>query len=151
MENNTHKNTAAILHLSSLSQYFIPFGNFIFPILIWSYNKQKSETIDIQGKQVINFQLSLFLYSLLLCLIAFPILILTVLKNINIESFLQNNEFTMDHFTLGNSTGIVILALLSLLILGFIKIIEFFLIIYAAVKTANGDTFKYPFTIAFIK
>jgi uncharacterized Tic20 family protein len=58
-------NTAALLHLSSLTQYFIPFGNYIFPILIWSAKKKESAFIDASGKSVLNFQLSMFLYTLI--------------------------------------------------------------------------------------
>ncbi|MEM8520606.1 DUF4870 domain-containing protein [Flavobacterium sp. PL12] len=39
MESTTDKNIAAFTHLSSLTQYFIPFGNYIFPILLWSSKK----------------------------------------------------------------------------------------------------------------
>ena len=77
METTSNKNLAAFTHLSTLTQYCIPFGNYIFPILIWSSNKSKSEFIDYNGKQVINFQLSMFLYSLILAVIAIPILIIT--------------------------------------------------------------------------
>jgi uncharacterized Tic20 family protein len=31
METNNKNNTAAFINLSTLTQYFIPFGNFIFP------------------------------------------------------------------------------------------------------------------------
>uniref|UniRef100_UPI00286AE0C0 DUF4870 domain-containing protein n=1 Tax=Flavobacterium sp. TaxID=239 RepID=UPI00286AE0C0 len=55
METTSKNSTAALMNLSTLTQYFIPFGNFIFPIIIWSANKEKSEYIDQQGKQTINF------------------------------------------------------------------------------------------------
>ena len=61
METKNEKTIAALTHLSALSQYFIPFGNFIFPIIIWSSKKDKSEFIDSNGKNVINFHLSLLL------------------------------------------------------------------------------------------
>ena len=81
MENTNETNTATFTHLSTLTQYFIPFGNYIFPILIWTSKKEKSEFIDHHGKQVLNFQLSLLLYSLALLLIAVPIFIITVFNN----------------------------------------------------------------------
>jgi uncharacterized Tic20 family protein len=150
METNT-KNTATLIHLSSLSQYFIPFGNFIFPIIIWSLNKHKSEYVDAQGKQVINFQLSLFLYTLVLCLIAFPILFVTILKNVPFYEMIHGNNIEIEHFSFANITGIVVVALVAVLMFFFMKVIEFFLIINAAVKTSNGEDFKYPVTIPFIK
>ena len=53
METQSKNSTAALMNLSTLTQYFIPFGNLIFPIIIWSTNKDKSEYIDQQGKQTI--------------------------------------------------------------------------------------------------
>ena len=72
---NNEKNTATILHLSALSQYLLPFGNYIVPTIIWSTKKDDSEFINQQGKNVLNFQLSIFLYSIILLLIGIPILI----------------------------------------------------------------------------
>ena len=73
MTSSNEKNTATFIHLSSLLQYIIPFGNYIFPIVIWSAKKEESEFVDYNGKQVLNFQLSIFTYTIITCLIAIPI------------------------------------------------------------------------------
>lgn len=151
METNNNKNTATFMHLSALTQYIIPFGNFIFPILIWSAKKDKSEYLDAQGKQVINFQLSLFLYSLVLCLIAIPIFIITALRNISIYDFSNHDEFPFRHFNIENINGIVIVAILTVVVFLVLKIAEFFIIILASVKTSNGIDYKYPLSIPFLK
>ena len=151
METNNNKSTAALIHLSALTQYFIPFGNFIFPIILWSAMKDKSIYIDRQGKQIINFQLSLFLYSIVLILIAFPIFFITVLKNIDYKSSANFDHLEIQNFNLENISGILILAFMSVFIFCALKIFEFFLIIYASAKTSNGLEFKYPLTINFIK
>jgi uncharacterized Tic20 family protein len=78
-ENNYRKKYATFTHLSALTQYFIPFGNFIFPILFWTSKKDESEFVDYSGKQILNFQLSLLLYTIGLALIAIPVFILTIL------------------------------------------------------------------------
>ncbi|MES2543662.1 MAG: DUF4870 domain-containing protein [Bacteroidota bacterium] len=150
METNI-KNTATLLHLSSLSQYFIPFGNFILPLIIWSTNKEKSDYVDAQGKQVINFQLSLFLYAVVLSLIAIPILFVTVLKNIPFNEIINDNDAAFNHFSFENITGIAVIALVAILIFFFMKIAEFFLVIYGSVRASNGEDFKYPLTLPFIK
>ena len=147
----SEKNTATFTHLSTLSQYFIPFGNYIFPIIIWGSNKNKSEFVDYNGKQVLNFQLSLLLYSILLGLIAIPIFIYTVFNSISFHSFINNPDFTFNHFDFGNISGVVLVALLAVFILICLKFIEFFLIIYASIKASNGEEYKYPLTIPFIK
>jgi len=49
------KNIATWIHLSTFSRFFIPFGNFLGPIILWITNKDKSEFIDNHGKQIIIF------------------------------------------------------------------------------------------------
>jgi hypothetical protein len=151
METTNEKNLATFTHLSTLSQYCIPFGNYIFPILIWSTNKDKSEFVDYHGKQVLNFQLSLLLYSLVLAIIAIPIFIITVFSNIPLNAILNDHDFVMNHFSVENITGMVIVALIALFIFVGLKVTEFFLIIYASVKASNGEKYRYPLTIPFIK
>jgi len=151
METTNEKNLATFTHLSTLSQYCIPFGNYIFPILIWSSNKDKSEFIDYNGKQVLNFQLSILLYTLVLAIIAVPIFIITVFKNISINEIINHNENMIHHFSIENITGIIIVGIIAFLIFIGMKVAEFFLIIYASVKTSNGEKYKYPLTIPFLK
>ncbi|MBF2708630.1 DUF4870 domain-containing protein [Flavobacterium soyangense] len=151
METTNEKNLATFTHLSTLSQYCIPFGNYIFPILIWSTNKDKSEFVDYHGKQVLNFQLSILLYSLVLAMIAIPIFIITIFSNIPLNAIMNDHEFVANHLSVENITGIVIVAIIAIFIFVGLKVAEFFLIIYASVKASNGEKYKYPLTIPFIK
>ena len=142
------KNIATFIHLSTLTQYLIPFGNYIFPIIIWSSKKNESEFVDFNGKQTLNFQLSMFLYSLLLLLIAVPIILYAVFNNVDI---VNNYNYDFDNFPLSKITGIVMIGIIAGLIFCFMKAMEFFLIIYAAVKSSNGENYKYPLSIPFFK
>jgi len=153
METANEKNTGALLHLSAMSQYFVPFGNFIFPIIIWGVAKKDSAFVDHQGRQAINFQLSIFLYSLLLLFISVPILIFTIFKNIPVDAIIENDNFVLNgnDFNVENFSGIVVVALTAIFLFIVMKTAEFFLIIYATIKTANGELYKYPLTINFIK
>jgi len=151
METSDEKNWATFTHLSALSQYCIPFGNYIFPILIWSTKKDKSEFIDFSGKQILNFQLSMFLYTLILGLIAVPILIVTVFSTIPLDTIINDTDVMFKHLSIENISGIIIVALIAVLAFIGLKVAEFFLIIYASLKTANGEKYKYPLTIPFIK
>ena len=55
-ENSTNENLwITILHLSSI------FCIFIIPLLIWSWKKNQSYKIDKQGRQVLNFQITMTL------------------------------------------------------------------------------------------
>lgn len=151
METNNTKNTAALIHLSTLSQYLIPFGNYILPVVIWSTTKDKSEYINTQGKRAINFQLSLFVYSIVLCLIAIPVLFVTVWKNVSLNSIFNEGDWIIEELSFSNISGMVIVGIIAAGIFIMLKIAEFFLIIYASVKSSNGEDFKYPLTIPFIK
>ena len=150
METTANKNTATIHQLSAFSQYFFPLGNFIFPALIWSLKKNDSEFVDYNGKQSINFQLSIFLYSLLLLIIAIPVFIYTLLNNIN-YTVGMDGDWVMEQFTMGKITGLILIGMIATLIFISLKVAEFFLIIYASIKNNNGEPYNYPLTIKFIK
>ena len=59
----------AILHLSSI------FCILIIPLLLWSWKKNKSYKIDMQGRQVLNFQITmtLLLFAAACLLITLPV------------------------------------------------------------------------------
>ncbi|MEO8236921.1 MAG: DUF4870 domain-containing protein [Flavobacterium sp.] len=151
MENTSEKNTATFTHLSTLSQYIIPFGNYIFPILIWTSYKDKSEFVNHHGKQTLNFQLSLLLYTLVLALIAIPIFITVFLQNLPMEAVFNDEHFTITNFDFEGSIGLLSIGATAVLLFGLLKVVEFFLVIYASIKTSNGEYYKYPMTIPFIK
>ena len=151
METTTEKNIATFTHLSTLSQYIIPFGNYIIPIIIWTTNKDKSEFVDHHGKQTLNFQLSLLVYTLVLALIAVPIFIFTVIKNIPFQEWNRHHEFVWNDFSFGDNLGIITIGLIAVFLFCSMKVIEFFLIIYASIKASNGEKYNYPLTIPFIK
>ena len=54
-------------------------------------------------------------------------------------------------FNPGNITGIVVVAFVAVLLFFLMKVAEFFLVIFASVKAANGEEYQYPFTVRFIK
>jgi len=55
-----------LAHLSSLSGYVgIPFGNIIGPLVIWLIKKDQSWFVDDQGKESLNFQISIIIYALI--------------------------------------------------------------------------------------
>lgn len=151
MEKTSEKNTAAFTHLSTLSQYIIPFGNYIFPLIIWTSYKDKSEFTDHHGKQALNFQLSLLLYTLILALIAIPIFVTVVLQNLPIEAIINDEDFVIRNFNFEGNIGLLSVGATAVLLFGVLKFVEFFLVIYASIKASNGELYKYPLTIPFIK
>lgn len=61
--------TAFWCHLSALSIFVgVPFGNILGPLIIWQTQKERHPFIDDQGKEAMNFQLSMLIYSAVACL-----------------------------------------------------------------------------------
>ncbi len=150
MITNNEKTVALLTHLSTLSQYFFPFGNFILPLIIWSSARKDSQFMDENGKEAINFQLSVFLYTICLALVAIPILLFSVFRNVPLSQVVDGSDWG-HHLSMGNITGIAVVALIAVLIFCLLKVAEFFLVIYASVKAANGEAYQYPLRIKFIK
>ena len=151
MLTNSEKNWATLTHLSALSQYCFPLGNFVLPIIIWSSKKDQSDFVDANGKQSLNFQLSVLLYSLILGAIIIPVFIITFLKQIPLYELTQHHHFTIEDFNFAENIGLITTGAIALFFLACLKIVEFFLIIQASVKTANGESYSYPLTIKFMK
>jgi len=130
----THKNdnnNAFLLHLSAFFGYIFPFGAVVGPLVIWEMNKRKSDFIDRNGKEAINFNLSYLLYTFVLGLSIIPFVIRTVMNDLH----------HLDLFGM-ISVGSII---------GVLAIVKFVLIIIAASKANQGEVYNYPLTIKFIK
>ena len=54
-----------LAHLSQLLTYVTGFGGLIVPLVIWFTQKDKVQGIDEHGKAIINFQLSILLFSII--------------------------------------------------------------------------------------
>ena len=71
---------AMLCHFSAFSGLIFPFGNFLAPLIIWLIKKEEMPFVNDQGKEVLNFQISMLIYFIisgLLCiiLIGIPIII----------------------------------------------------------------------------
>lgn len=144
------KNYSSMIHLSLLTKYFIPFGNYILPVVLWGSKKNESEFVDHNGKQALNFQLSMLLYTVTLLIVAVPTLLFTLFNNVSMAQ-IERGEFVFENLPVHNLSGFAIIALIAGGLFCLSKIAEFFFIIYMAVKSNNGEEVKYPLTINFIK
>jgi uncharacterized Tic20 family protein len=151
MQTNTEKNWATVTHLGAFGQYLFPLGNFVIPIIIWSSKKNESAFVDYNGKQCINFQLSVFLYSLILGAIIVPTFVITFLSHVTFNELFHDTDFILRDLNFSENIGLITTGAIAVFILACLKIVEFFLIIQAAVKTANGERYHYPLTIKFMK
>ena len=55
-------NLLVATHLCQLLTYVSGFGGLVVPLILWLTQKDKVASMDIQGKQIVNFQLSLIVY-----------------------------------------------------------------------------------------
>lgn len=71
MESNYHifKRTdnqlLVITHLTQLLTYITGFGGLIAPLIIWVTQKDRVDDMDVHGKAILNFQLSIIVYSII--------------------------------------------------------------------------------------
>lgn len=56
---------ASACHLSALAGIFFPVAPIILPTLIWFFKRDEHFYIDEQGRESVNFQLSMTLYGLI--------------------------------------------------------------------------------------
>ena len=77
-----------LCHLTALTLFLgIPFGNLIGPLVVWLLKKSDSADVDAHGKESLNFQISMSLYTLLaglslFVMIGFVLLPLVLITNL---------------------------------------------------------------------
>jgi uncharacterized Tic20 family protein len=109
-------------HLSALSAFIafpfqgfflLPVGHLLGPFIIWVLKKNEYPFVDQQGKEALNFQISMTIYAILASILVFLVI------------------------------GIFLLIILA--------IVDVILVIIASMKASNGESYRYPLTIRFIK
>lgn len=63
-------NLLVATHLCQLLTYVSGFGGLVVPLILWLTQKDKVVGMDIQGKQIVNFQISLIVY----CILSIPLI-----------------------------------------------------------------------------
>jgi uncharacterized Tic20 family protein len=107
---------AMFCHLAGLGG-FLPvapiLGGIIAPLIIWQIKKDDFKFVDEQGKEAVNFQISIVIYALV--------------------------------------AGLLCLACIGFFLLPAVYIFDLVFLLIAAVKANNGEHYRYPLTIRFIK
>lgn len=62
------KNFGMLCHLTALAGYVIPFGNIIGPLIVWIIKKEEDPFVDDQGKESLNFQITMTIIILICAL-----------------------------------------------------------------------------------
>jgi uncharacterized Tic20 family protein len=111
-------------HLSALIGWIvIPyFGKIIGPLLVWLLLRNQYPFVDDQGRESLNFQISVTIYEVIF--FAASILI--------------------GVFTLG--LGLFLVVPIAIILV----LVEFILLIIATVTAYDGRPYRYPFTIRFV-
>jgi hypothetical protein len=60
----TDSQLLVITHLSQLLTYITGFGGLIVPLILWLTQKEQVEGMDLHGKSIVNFQLTVLLISI---------------------------------------------------------------------------------------
>jgi uncharacterized Tic20 family protein len=124
-----------LCHISALAGIFFGLGNVIGPLIVWQIKKNELPEIEPHGKEALNFQLT--------------ILIINIVAGILFIGFLGaafgvGRIWRSPLSLLGGGFGIG-----SIIII--INLAAFILAVIAGLKANNGESYKYPFAIRFIK
>jgi uncharacterized Tic20 family protein len=65
---------AMLLHFSLLAGFVLPFAGLVVPILIWQLKKTDLPGIDVHGKIVVNWIISLVIYGAVCALLIFVLI-----------------------------------------------------------------------------
>jgi uncharacterized Tic20 family protein len=120
----------ALLHMSSV------FCIVFIPLLLWSWKKDQSYKIDQQGREVLNFQITitLILFAFVFVLMIAPAVLMMV-KGLDREPGLLGDIFT----------------LLPPLPILFIGIFTTYQAVVNTVRALSDEPIRYPLSIPFVK
>lgn len=138
MDEKIAQNWAGAIHLSALIGYVIPFGSLIAPLVLWLMKRNESGFVDEHGKEAVNFHISTYLYGAVLLVFFFVFAIggaSMATQNHNLG--LLNTQVWMFGAMAMGSIAIMIALLVW--------------VIMAGIKAFNGEYFRYPLTIRFIR
>lgn len=63
-----------LCHLSALAGYIIPLGSVIGPLVVWQMKKAEMPVVDDQGKEALNFQLTVLIAVLISIVLMFVVI-----------------------------------------------------------------------------
>lgn len=140
--NETERTPALVTHLSPLLGLVLPgIGNFLGPLAAWLIFRDRSSTLDAQGREALNFQISMWIYSLVGGVILFGLGALGLLGGL---AGAAAGSGVLAGFGLLSGAGLLLLgALLGV----FLVIIPMVCMILAAMSVSSGKPYRYPLTL----
>ena len=77
-----------LCHATALAGFFVPWaGHILGPLIVWLAKRSDSPEIDENGKESLNFQISMLIYNVIagvLCLVLVGFIILVILHILNL-------------------------------------------------------------------
>ena len=77
-----------LCHATALAGFFVPWaGHILGPLIVWLAKRSDSPEIDENGKESLNFQISMLCYNVIagvLCLVLIGFVILAILHILNL-------------------------------------------------------------------
>lgn len=151
MNDQEAKKWGMLCHLSSLVwmplAFFglaAPFLNLIGPVIILWLKKDESAFVEAQGKESINFQLSMSLYSIVGFLVFFILGLISLL----VVGRLGGVDPEINQRSQLLPGGIELWQNGALILFGIFQLVA---AIVAAVKANKGELYRYPLTIRFVQ
>lgn len=149
MKKNSETTNALLFHLSAFSNYIIPFGGIIVPLILWQTKKGESDFLDNQGKEVVNFNLSYLVYQIILILCMGSLLLYMIANHVPILENIQfDDNFHFEHYFKDHNFFI---PLIFMSVFSFFIFVKCALIIIGSLKAKKGEEYSYPMTMKFIK
>ena len=84
-----HRTWGMLCHLLALAGIVVPFGNVIGPLVIWLIKKDEIPFVNEQGKEALNFQITLAIGMLICIPLVFVIIGLPLLMALGIFSLVM--------------------------------------------------------------
>lgn len=78
-----------LCHASALVGFIIPLGNVIGPLIIWLMKKAEYPLVDDQGKEALNFQISMTIYYLVAALLIIVVIGIALLVMLGVFSLIM--------------------------------------------------------------
>lgn len=63
-----------LCHLSALAGLVMPFGHLIGPLVVWLIKRHEYPFVEDQGREALNFQLSVTIYALVILLLTLGVI-----------------------------------------------------------------------------
>ena len=73
-----------LCHLLAFAGYAIPMGNIVGPLVMWLVKKEESSYVDLHGRESLNFQISILIYTVISAILVFAVIGIPLLLAVTI-------------------------------------------------------------------